>query len=411
MDAGANPSQHGFGYALAEVARNAGESDTGGSLMTMTGRARIEAAFSEEGTPEVAAVVPYEDLYVRDCWERLTDRPWWHQAHPSIEVQLQWRAEIRAHLRHDWCYLPGFYSTEGRQSIVIETRPDGVFRVDKRTGETVRIDPPRVGGWSAAGRVASFKPERLPETLADIDALIPSPTGGESELERRDELAKRMLSGFARDLYPISQVSSPLWSCYGLWGFEGLMTMTATRPDLVRHACQRFLPGAAHAARQAARLGAAAIWIEECLTDQISPQAFASLNVPFVRELVDEIHAAGLRSIYYFCGNPAGKWEHLLAAGADALALEEGKKDFAIDIDDVVDRVRGRCVVLGNLDAVGVLQDGSEERLRAEIARQIAAGRRNGSRFIMSVGSPVTPGTPPERFRLYCDLVHDMGAP
>ena len=80
-----------------------------------------------------------------------------------------------------------------------------------------------------------------------------------------------------------------------------------------------------------------------------------------------------------------------------------------IDIEDVVAQVRGRCIVRGNLDAVGVLQTGTEEELRAEISRQIATGRRNGSRFVASLGSPVTPGTPVERVRLYCDLAHELG--
>ncbi len=104
-----------------------------------------------------------------------------------------------------------------------------------------------------------------------------------------------------------------------------------------------------------------------------------------------------MSSVYYYCGNPAGKWDLLLAAGADALSLEESKKGFT-------HRHRGR----GGASATAaapcwatwtpsrVLQDGSEATLRAEIARQIAAGRRNGSRFIMSLGSPVTPGTPAE---------------
>jgi uroporphyrinogen-III decarboxylase len=80
-----------------------------------------------------------------------------------------------------------------------------------------------------------------------------------------------------------------------------------------------------------------------------------------------------------------------------------------IDIEDVVERVQGRCAVLGNLDAMNLLPNASEEQLRAEISRQIAAGRRNGSRFIMSLGSPVTPETPVKRVRLYCDLVHELG--
>ena len=90
--------------------------------------------------------------------------------------------------------------------------------------------------------------------------------------------------------------------------------------------------------------------------------------------------------------------------------LEESKKGFKIDIEDVVDVVQGRIAVLGNLDAIGVLQGGSEQDLEAEIARQVRVGRRNKGRFIMSIGSPVTPATPVERVRHYCDLVHRMGS-
>ena len=78
-----------------------------------------------------------------------------------------------------------------------------------------------------------------------------------------------------------------------------------------------------------------------------------------------------MKSIYYYCGDPTGKWDHILSVGADALALEESKKAFTIDIEDVVERVQGRCTLLGNLDAVGILQNGSEKQLRTEISRQI----------------------------------------
>ena len=138
----------------------------------------------------------------------------------------------------------------------------------------------------------------------------------------------------------------------------------------------------------------------------ISPKAFEEINVYILQTLVEEIRKAGMKSIYYYCGDPAGKWDHILSVGADAVSLEESKKGFVIDIDDVVDRVNGRCTVLGNLDAIHLLPDGTEDELRAEIARQIQAGRRNNGKFIMSIGSPVTPGTTVDQVRLYCNIVH-----
>ena len=129
-----------------------------------------------------------------------------------------------------------------------------------------------------------------------------------------------------------------------------------------------------------------------------------------LRRLIEEIRSAGMKSVYYFCGDPAGKWDLLLSLGMDAIGLEEGKKDFRNDIEDIVERVAGRCVVLGNLDAIGVLQNGDEKSLREAIGRQVAAARRNRSRFIMSLGSPPTPETPVERVRRYCDLARELGA-
>ena len=74
-----------------------------------------------------------------------------------------------------------------------------------------------------------------------------------------------------------------------------------------------------------------------------------------------------------------------------------------------MERGQGRRTVLGNLDAIGILQDGSEAQLRTEVARQIAAGRRNGNRFIVSLGGPVTPATPVDRVRPCRDLVRELG--
>jgi uroporphyrinogen-III decarboxylase len=256
-------------------------------------------------------------------------------------------------------------------------------------------------------------PQRLADTIDEIDALIPLPNGADPRAlpdDGRHDLARALLDEFGASHFPMGFVAAPLWRTYDVWGFEGMMTMIATRPDLARHACNRLLTEALWIVREAAARGCAGVWIEDCMTDMIHPDDFALLNLPFVRAITDEIRACGMKSVHYFCGNPAGKWSHLLDAGADALSLEESKKGFAIDIDEVVERVNGQCAVLGNLDAIGVLEQATPERLRAEIARQVAAGRRNGSRFVMSLGSPVTPGTRVARVRLYCDLARDIGA-
>lgn len=387
---------------------------TAASGRDLTGRDRVEAALSSAGTPDIGAVICYEGIYVRDRWDGLTACPWWYRHAPDVERQLTWRRDVVALLGQDWMALPRVAPRSCRESIVVEVRGDGVYQVDRRTGEARRLRREGVGGWAAPyAKPASRPTAELPQSRHQIDRQIPLPgplDAGEITLAGRDDLARALLQEFGRELFPVCHVSAPLWATYGPWGFEGMMLMVATRPGLVEHACERLLAGAIVQVREAAVLGAAGIWIEDCMTDMVGPRAFGRLNVPFLRALTDEIRGLGMKSIHYFCGNPAGKWDLLLATGADAISLEESKKGFNIDIDDVVDRVQGRLAVLGNLDAIGLLENGSEAELRAEIARQIRAGRRNGSRFVMSTGSPVTPGTSPDRVRLYTDLVHELGS-
>ena len=376
----------------------------------MIGRQKIESALSPNGTSETPAVICYEGIYIRDHWEQLTSYPWWYQYSPDIEHQLQWHRNVITRTGQDWFYLPFFYSREERENISINANSEGVFQINKHTGKKHKLSKPQVAGWAESGGLHSYHPQHLIDTFEDIDNAIYISEDFDPKgciADGRNDLALRLLDEFS-DLYPITHVGSPLWHTYQIWGFEGMMTMIAEHPDLVKRACERFLIQSIRSVQQNASLGAIGVWIEECLTDMISPKAFEELNVPFLQILVDEIRKAGMKSIYYYCGDPAGKWDQILSVGADAVSFEESKKGFVIDIDDVVDRVNGRCAILGNLDAIHLLPNGTKSELHIEIARQIKAGCKNGGRFIMSIGSPVTPGTTVDRVRLYCDIVHEI---
>jgi len=376
----------------------------------MTGREKLEAAFSSEGTPEIGVVIPYEDIYIRDHWGDLTAKPWWDAWSPDIEIQADWHRDIINAIGQDWVTVPSFIPRDEREFISIEERADGVYRVDRRNGRADKLHPPSVSGWSGS-EPESNHPEHIVETIEEIDKIITEAiplNSAEIEASGIADLSKRLLSEHT-GLFPICRVSSPLWSSTGLWSFEAFMTMIVTQPELVKFACKRHLGHTINALRALASLGAKAIWIEECLIDMISPKQYRELNLPVIRELIEAITAAGMKSIYYYCGNPMDRLDDILSAGADALALEEGKKGFSIDIDEIADRVGGRCTLLGNLDAINILQNGTEDDLKREIERQITAGRKNGGRFIMSLGSPVTPETPVERVRLYTEMVREIG--
>ena len=372
----------------------------------MTGREKIRAAFTADGTPEIGVVSAYEDIIIRDHFAAITRLPWW-EAYGTVGLARDFVAATGI----EWLTVRPGPSRAERARQRQEQRADGVWVIDGGTGREWRLEEPKPSGTNTnCARSTHTDLDSLPATRSAIDALIPPAP----EFDRATFLAEgRQDSAVAiresLDLFLYGQVGTPIWSLYGLFGYEGLMVLLGQRPDLAEYAARRTLEELKQSIRMIAALGADAVWLEECLTDQISPELFRKINVPILQECVAAIRAAGMRSIYYFCGNPQDRLDAILEVGADALHFEEGKKGFTIDIADIVDRVRGRCLVFGNLDVLGLLPRATEDQLRSEIRRQLAAGRRNRNRFVMSTGSPATPGTSVAQVRRYTELVRELG--
>ncbi len=376
----------------------------------MTGREKMRAAFSEHGTAEIPAVLScYEDIFQRDHWEDLTQFPWWYRYDVDIEKQMLWRREAIANTGEDWFRLPFCAPAETRQRQHVAETPEGVFLIDRETGSKRQLQSPPAGDWPEQGYKT---PGTLPETPDAIDRMIPMPDDEDYayvRAEGRDDLARRLLDEFGDRLFPNHRTSSPLLRCADLWGFDDMMVNIKSRPDLVMYACRRYLEQAKCTMRRAALLGPRCIWVVDGLADMISPDDYAQLSLPHLQDLIDQIRNANMRSIYYFTGAPAGKWDLILSLGADALAFEDSKKGFDVDVVEVARKLRGECVLFGNLNAIDVLQNGTDEQLKEEVKRQLTAAPLNGGRFVMSLGSPITPATSVARVRLYCDLVHDLG--
>ena len=378
----------------------------------MTGKEKIQCAFSKDGSDEFAVVICYEGIFIRDHWSTLTSYPWYTVHLTDIKSQIECYSEIHSKINQDWFVVHPFYSYDERENTTVNILQDRIQIVDKKTKATREVFKPVVAGWSVSGRTQSVTIEKFPETVSDIEKLLPEKPKKLSKEEifknGRHELARALIKRFP-DRMPMSHVASPLWNIYGILGFEGLMTLLKTSPEIIKYGCERFLEMSISTLEKYVACGAELIWIEECMTDMISPSAFESFNVPYMKKLVGAIKDLGAKSIYYYCGNPWDRLDKIFDIGADALAFEECKKGFEIDIEKVVDAVNGRFVVFGNLDAINLLPYATAESLEKEISRQINAGKRNKRRFVMSIGSPVTPETTFEQLQLYFEIARNLG--
>jgi uroporphyrinogen decarboxylase len=143
-------------------------------------------------------------------------------------------------------------------------------------------------------------------------------------------------------------------------------------------------------------------------SELISLAHFERFSLPHMQIMVDEIHRVGHKAILVYYGGIADRLEQIAALGADGLLFECSMKAYVNDVAEFAERVGDRLTLFGNLDPIGVLQNGTDGQLEAEIRRQIAAGRRARG-FIMSTASPITPFTPLARVQRFIEQSRRLG--
>jgi uroporphyrinogen decarboxylase len=181
--------------------------------------------------------------------------------------------------------------------------------------------------------------------------------------------------------------------------------MLVDNPDLVDYLSKRILDQTIETIRRLAAAGGDAIFIDDamCTSDMISVKHYERFGLPYVREMVREIHRLGQKAVVIYFGGAADRLEHIASTGADGFAPETSMKGYVNDIAEISERIGQKISLFGNVDPVGVLQNGSDAELEREVRRQALAGKKARG-FIMSTGSPMTPATPLGRVRRFIEL-------
>jgi len=103
--------------------------------------------------------------------------------------------------------------------------------------------------------------------------------------------------------------------------------------------------------------------------------------------------------VLYFSGNLMPLLPRLNELPFTAIAFEEDRKNYGIGLA-AVRRALPDKVLFGNVDAAW-LERATDREVLDEVKRQIDVA--GPDRFVLSVGSPFTPGTSLDRVRFFCE--------
>jgi uroporphyrinogen decarboxylase len=348
-------------------------------------------------------VIPYMSIFLRDHWEQITYEPWWlaeRQTELDFVSKLKVEDDLQKKLDLDWMQCGLCPSKEWRENNSIEVVGNKIFLVDAEKTKKTEIMKQPPGG------IHKPRDEELVKSIDEIDARVKVVDAKTLIEEGRLDYIKMVVEKFGSNKFICAGLNSPFWSSSSFFGFTKTYTNLFRKPELAEALCRRLTDSSMEILKAYSKMGVDIIWYEECLAsaNEISLSQFDRFCLPYNVELLPEINRLGMKSVYYPCGDVRDRLELMIEAGPDCISLEESKKGFEIDLAWVNEVVEGRVCIFGNLDSIGVLQNGTREGLRAEVRRQVEIGREYG-RFVMSLGSPVTPRTSASRVREYVNLV------
>jgi len=139
-------------------------------------------------------------------------------------------------------------------------------------------------------------------------------------------------------------------------------------------------------ARFQVEMGADLIGVGDAAASLVGPKFYNEFVWPYEKKLVDALHAEGIKTRLHICGNTRRILEEMGKLHCSMVDL-----DSLSPVSEGREKMGPEQVLLGNLDPVRVLKDGTPASVYEAIGE---CHRQAGERFIVGPGCEVPRETP-----------------
>ena len=186
-------------------------------------------------------------------------------------------------------------------------------------------------------------------------------------------------------------IEGPCAEAADLRGLNRLMLDLYDDPAFVTDLFEFVLDMELNFARLQIDAGAKCIGIGDAAASLVGPRIYEQLIFPYEKRMVDGVHAMGASVRLHICGNT-----RKILGGMGRLGCEIVDLDFLAPVDEGRTAMGSDQVLLGNIDPVRVLRNGTPE---AVIEALETCYRQAGHFWIVGAGCEVVRDTPEENLR------------
>jgi MtaA/CmuA family methyltransferase len=186
-------------------------------------------------------------------------------------------------------------------------------------------------------------------------------------------------------------IEGPCAEAADLRGINTLMMDFFDDPDFIHELFEFTLQMGLQFARAQVEAGVDLIGVGDAAASLVGPQIYEQYVWSYEKRLVEGLHDMGARVRMHICGNINAILEKVGQLNCEIVDL-----DFMVSVADARQAMGEDQILLGNIDPVRVLREGTPDSVTAAIA---ACHHQAGPRYIVGAGCEVPRGTPPENLR------------
>jgi len=228
--------------------------------------------------------------------------------------------------------------------------------------------------------------------LASLD--IPDPLGG-GRMRDRVEAAALFKERVGNDKFIEGWIEGPCAEGADLRGINMLMMDFYEDPAFVKDLFEFVLELELRFAQAQIDVGIDVMGVGDAAASLVGPQIYEEYVWPYEKRLVEGLHEMGTRVRLHICGNTCPILESIGKLGCEIVDL-----DWMVPVADARAAMEPGQVLLGNIDPVAVLRNGTPESVSETIAQ---CHQDAGPRYIVGAGCEVVRDTPHENLRALCN--------
>jgi len=225
------------------------------------------------------------------------------------------------------------------------------------------------------------------DKAALLDLTLPDPHAP-GRMSDRVEAVRLLAARAGSDLIVEGWVEGPCAMAADLRGLNTLMFDFTDDPQFVTDLFDFAVRMEIEFAKAQVAAGATLIGVGDAAASLVGPRLYNEFVLPFEKRLIAAIQDLGVPARLHICGNTRRIVKGMGETRAAIIDL-----DFLTPLSEARAAMSPAQVLLGNLDPVRSLRDGSPESIEAELA---ACYEQAGSAYIAGAGCEIPRGTPLE---------------